>query len=224
MTANKDKEYDIENTEMHQVFEYREDNNNINRAVAETRGIIILYNREPVEAFFHACSGGITENSGDVFLRDLPYLRSIPDPYCRDIDRFSWTFEESAEQVRQSLKDILDEKFSDLPLQDVKIKKRTGSGRVSEFVLRFERGETAIVKGNKFRLALDPKQLKSLLIKRIQKKNVDGNLVFVFSGKGYGHGVGMSQWGAKVMAENGFRYRDILSYYYRGTRLGNVKP
>ena len=222
--SNKDKEYDIEDTEMHQKFEYSEDNENINKAVTETKGIIILYNKEPIEAFFHACSGGITESAGDVFLRDLPYLHSVPDPYCRDIDRFSWTFEVSAEQIKQSLKDLLSEEYRDLQLKDVKIKNRTGSGRVREFVLRFEKGEPVTVKGNKLRLALDSKQLKSLLIQRIKKKNVDGDLVFMFSGKGYGHGVGMSQWGAKVMAEQGFKYRDILSYYYRRTRLGTMKP
>jgi stage II sporulation protein D len=222
MVDNRDKEYDIEDTEMHQKFEYSDAHENINEAVAETRGIIILYNREPIEAFFHACSGGITESAGAVFSHDLPYLRSIPDPYCRDIDRFYWEYEVREEQIRLFLKDKLDESCRDLPLRDIKIKKKTGSGRASEFVLLFQNGKSCVLRGNMVRLALDPKQLKSLLIQRIQKKKVDGDLVFVFSGKGYGHGVGMSQWGAKVMAEHGFHYREILSYYYHGTRVGDV--
>ncbi len=221
--TSKDKPYDLEGSEVHQMFEYNESNENINNAVLATRGIVILYKQEPIEAFFHSCSGGMTENCSDIFQKDLPYLRSVPDPYCRKNDHFLWTYEVSAREIKEALKDLIIEEYHSLPLEDVKIYKRTGSGRVKEFILNFERNKSQIIKGNTFRLALNPKALKSLLIQRIQKKRVEDGYVFIFSGKGYGHGVGLSQWGAKEMAEHGFTYRDIISYYYRGTKLGNSR-
>ena len=89
-------------------------------------------------------------------------------------------------------------------------------------MLYFDNGKRVIVKGNRFRLLLDSTKFKSLLIRRIEKKRGDNGLLFIFSGTGYGHGVGMSQWGAKIMADHGFRYDDILAYYYRGTRIGTL--
>ena len=72
------------------------------------------------------------------------------------------------------------------------------------------------------RLAIDAKSLKSLLITRVSRHMSGGKTEFTFEGRGYGHGVGMSQWGAKEMADQGFTYRNILSYYYRGTRVGTT--
>jgi len=226
MSGQKDGLYHVKDTLMHQKFEYSAHNENISRAVEATSGEILLFRGEPIEAFFHSCSGGITESAGGVFQQDLPYLKSVPDPYCRNNDQFDWKYEASAESIVKALESSLDEEDlsdSDRPdrlLRDIRIPRRTGSGRVSEFVLSFDGGKKVIVKGNRFRLALDSTKLKSLLIRRIEKRRGDDGLVFVFSGTGYGHGVGMSQWGAKTMADHGFRYDDILAFYYRGTKLG----
>jgi stage II sporulation protein D len=225
MVKKKDDPYDVEDTQMHQKFEYTNQNENINRAVEVTRGEILLYRGEPIEAFFHSCSGGITESAGSVFQQDLPYLRSIPDPYCRNIEQFSWTYEADAKSIKSALKGILEEEYTDpaLDLRDVRIHRKTGSGRTAEFELYFEGGKPAVIQGNRFRLALDPKGLKSLLIRRIEKRRGEDGFIFIFSGTGYGHGVGMSQWGAKIMAEHGFRYENILAFYYRGTKLDTYK-
>ncbi|MBA7556097.1 Amidase enhancer [subsurface metagenome] len=106
-------------------------------------------------------------------------------------------------------------------MKNIKIYKKTGSGRVKEFILIFEGNEKQILKGNTFRLALDPKVFRSLLIQGIKKKRINDEYIYTFSGKGYGHGVGLSQWGVKGMAEQGFAYERIVAYYYRGTQLGN---
>jgi stage II sporulation protein D len=226
MSGLKDGPYHVKDTLMHQKYEYSTHNENINRAVEATSGEILLFRGEPIEAFFHSCSGGITENAGSVFQQDLPYLKSVPDPYCRNNDQFDWRFEASAESIVKALGSSLDEvdpSNSDSPgrlLRDIRIYRRTGSGRAGEFVLYLDGGKKVTVKGNRFRLALDSTKLKSLLIRKIEKRRGDDGLVFVFSGTGYGHGVGMSQWGAKMMADHGFRYQDILSFYYRGTKIG----
>lgn len=220
--GNRDSPYHVKDTQMHQKFEYTARNENINSAVETTRGQILLYRGEPIEALFHSCSGGITESAGNVFQQDLPYLRSAPDPYCRNIDMFTWTYEADGGSIVEALQGIIKDEVTSRKLLDIRIHRKTGSGRTAEFVLYFEGGQKATVKGNSFRLALDPRGLKSLLIRRIEKKRGTDGFIFVFSGTGYGHGVGMSQWGAKIMAEHGFRYNKILAFYYRGTRLGTL--
>ncbi|MBN2322685.1 MAG: SpoIID/LytB domain-containing protein, partial [Spirochaetes bacterium] len=219
--------YHLEDTQMHQKYEYSIHNENINRAVENTRGEILLFEGSPIEAFFHSSSGGITESAGSVFQQDLPYLRSVPDPYSRDRDSPSWTFEVDAAAVRDAVWPLIEgqceTRDGNRTLTGIRVYGKTGSGRVREFALYFEGERPCMVKGNSLRLAVDPRGLKSLLIRRIEKKNDGNRTVFVFTGTGYGHGVGMSQWGAKRMAERGFRYDDILSFYYRGAILGTME-
>jgi len=227
MAGRLQEPYHLEDTQMHQEYEYSVRNKNINRAVEATRGEILLYKDGPIEAFFHSSSGGITESAGSVFQQDLPYLRSVPDPYSRDHDAFSWTFKTDAAAMSDALTSLIDSECKthgrDCMLTDIRIHGKTGSGRAREFALCFEGGKSCLVKGNSLRLAVNPREMKSLLIRRIEKRREGDRTVFVFSGTGYGHGVGMSQWGAKHMADRGFRYNDILSFYYRGASLGTLE-
>ncbi len=220
--VNKNKSYDVDDTTMYQKFDYTNNNTSINRAIADTKGIIILYQNKPIEAFFHACSGGVTENVGDIFQTELPYLRSVPDPYCSNRADSYWTFSASESEIKSSLQGIINEEYESLSLRDIKIYKRTGSRRVGEFVLMFEKNKKQIIKGNTFRLAVGSKELKSLLIQSIRRERAQEGYVFSFSGRGYGHGVGLSQLGAKEMAERGFSFKDIIAFYYRGTTLGRI--
>lgn len=218
---NKDTLYDVDDTTMYQKFDYNESNSRINSAVLDTEGIIILYQNEPIEAFFHSNSGGVTENCRDIFQKDLPYLRSIPDPYSSKNEDTLWTFSITEKEIKNALNGIIKHEYESLTLRDIRIYKKTGSRRAGEFLLIFERNQKQIIKGNTFRLAVGPKFLKSLLIHNIQRARGKGGYIFTFSGRGYGHGVGLSQFGAKKMAEQGFSYRDIVAYYYRGTRICN---
>jgi len=209
-------------TEMYQKYEYGEGSAAIEQAVMSTSNEILLYQDQPIEVFFHACSGGRTENSRDVFQKDLPYLRSIPDPYCARDERFAWTFTADSVLIGQALIDMGAVKGQSVSAREIRIRSRTGSGRVREFLVSLEGGEEVLVQGNQLRLALDPKSFKSLLITEIDRERTGGETRFVFHGRGYGHGVGMSQWGAKAMADQGFSYRHILAHYYPGTRIGMV--
>lgn len=227
MADRRDAPYHLEDTTRHQVYEYSVQNENINLAVEATRGEILLYKDGLIEAFFHSSSGGITESAGSVFQHDLPYLRSMPDPYSRDVDSFVWTFALEQTAMIDALRPLIDSECNTQgvyrALSEIRIYGKTGSGRVREFALHFKGGRPCLVKGNSFRLAVGPREMKSLLIRRIEKKKDGGRTAFVFTGTGYGHGVGMSQWGAKQMAERGFHYDDILSFYYRGAKLGTTE-
>jgi stage II sporulation protein D len=217
-----DKLFHAGSSELFQKYEYTQNSDAIERAVRDTMNEILLYQDQPIEAFFHACSGGRTENSRDVFQKDLPYLRSIPDPYCAKNERFFWTYTVPADHIAESLYEygLTDDYVKNI--RDIRIHDRTGSGRVASFSVQPEGHERLIIPGNSMRLAIDAKSFKSLLITRISRHMSGGKTEFTFEGRGYGHGVGMSQWGAKEMADQGFTYRDILHYYYRGTRVGTV--
>jgi stage II sporulation protein D len=221
---SRDALFHAGSTEMYQKYEYDSAGAGgvFEEAVRGTKDQILLYRDAPIEVFFHACSGGRTENSRDVYQKDLPYLKSIPDPYCGRDERFAWTFRIDALQFAQTLNELGLIEGRDAAVRDVRIYRKTGSGRAGEFQVLLDDGETIVVQGNRLRLALDPKTFKSLLITRIGREKTTDGTVFVFQGRGYGHGVGMSQWGAKVMADQGFSYRHILTHYYRGTRIGTV--
>jgi stage II sporulation protein D len=219
---NKDELFDVGSTEMYQKYDYFGSDSRIVQAVKSTVHKIILYQNEPIEVFFHSCSGGRTENSSDVFQKDLTYLRSIPDPYCARDERFFWTFTADGQQVVHALHKMNTPFPEGQKIKSIRVQRRTGSGRAKEFLIYFEGGSELVVNGNRFRIALNPKELKSLLISRIVTQKGEGEVKFIFQGRGYGHGVGMSQWGAKGMAEQGFDYRRILEHYYRGTRIGII--
>jgi stage II sporulation protein D len=214
LLLSRNDPYDLRDTEMDQKYLLSQAHPALDRAVQGTHGQILMYGGEPIEAFFHSCSGGRTEASGDVFQADLPYLRSIPDPVCRE-ERFEWSC---------TLR--LDEITSALGLQpgvkQVRAGEKTSSGRVKEFELLLENGSETTVAGNRFRLAVGPTRLRSLLILDMAAGSDSGRPAIVFRGRGYGHGVGMSQWGARAMAESGRGYRTILGHYYRGVRIGMV--
>ncbi len=209
-------------SELFQKFDYTQTNESIERAVRDTVDEILLYQSQPIEAFFHACSGGRTENSRDVFQKDYPYLRSIPDPYCAKNERFFWSYTAHADHIAKALYAYGLTGDHTESIRDIRIHDRTGSGRAASFSIQLGNGERLIVPGNSMRLAIDAKSFKSLLITNIDKKRSNRTAEFTFEGRGYGHGVGMSQWGAKEMADQGFTYRHILSYYYRGTRIDTI--
>jgi len=219
---SKNQLFDVDNTEMYQKFNYSRTESRIDEAVRSTEGIIILYRGKPIDAFFHSCSGGRTESSRDIFQQDLSYLRSIPDPYSNRNQHNFWSFKVESNMVKENLKTLIEPGNRDLKLLDVRIKSKTSSGRVSKFLLIFEQNRQQVIPGNTFRLALGPKELKSLLIDSIHTSKTGNEIYFTFSGRGYGHGVGMSQWGAREMATLGFGYKKIIAYYYRGTTLGQL--
>jgi stage II sporulation protein D len=219
---HRDEPFDAGTTAMYQKYEYGLGSAAIEEAVMGTKGEVLLYGNEPIEVFFHSCSGGRTESARDVFHEDLPYLRSMPDPFCAHDERFAWSYRVDASSIGRTLKNLEVVEDSGFAVRDIRIAGRTGSGRAKEFLIILEGGGQVTVDGNRLRLALDPTSFKSLLITEILREKTPEGISFVFQGRGYGHGVGMSQWGAKEMAEQGFSYRKILTHYYPGTRIGRV--
>lgn len=184
-----------------------------NAAIKATRGEVLTYGGKPIEALFHTDSGGMTENSEDVWGSHVPYLRAAKDTPTKTMP---WTKTISRADLERKLaaKGHSIGKVRSLALSPLAIgraaKDRTASGRVKTMTVKGTKG-TVTLSGTTWRSLLG---LKSTLFDvKLTKDAV------TFTGYGSGHGLGISQWGAERMAARGASYAEILHHYYTGTTL-----
>ncbi|QGH36331.1 stage II sporulation protein D [Gracilibacillus salitolerans] len=177
----------------------------ITEAVAATQGQIITYSNEPITASFFSTSNGYTENSEDYWEGELPYLRSVESPWDEEISPKFF------DQKIFTVADLEDKLNIDLSnsVEDFQLT-RTESKRV----------ETATIGGKTFsgRDIRDHLQLPSSDFTITSKDDH-----YVFTTKGYGHGVGMSQYGANGMAQDGKTYQEIIEHYYQGVQVSTLE-
>ncbi len=181
----------------------------IESAVRDTDGEVILYDDAPILAVFHSASAGLTRPAGKVWSGDLPYLQAVASPEEGDaIPNYYSRTEFSLEEVRSRV-------LSALPEADL-------SGDAAEWLQNDVRDaagsiETVEVGG----VAVRGSRLRSILGLRSACFTWEvGEDTLIFFVTGYGHGVGMSQYGAQQMAREGSSYREILTHYYTGVTLG----
>lgn len=176
----------------------------IAQAVDETKGEIITYNNEIISAVFHSTSSGKTENAEDVWSKPVDYLKSVES----EGDEFSPKFYDQKELSATEYIDIIKSKYEnadeDEELYD-DIKRSESGGIKSIEVLGVK------MKGTEFRT------LFGLRSTNIEFSENEENIVM--KTKGYGHGVGMSQYGANYMASQGKTYQEILKHYYTGVEI-----
>ena len=174
-------------------------NSKIEKAVKDTKGEVATYGGVPIRAVFHSASCGFTENSKDVWGGELPYLKSVEsdDSLCPD-------YITTATFKKDELMDLIG---TDTLSWEIT---RSESGRVKEITFG---GHT--FKGTEIRNRLN---LRSTCFD-IEEK--DENIIFTV--KGYGHGVGMSQWGAEAMARDGKGYKKILKHYYKNIKIEKTR-
>lgn len=185
-------------------------NENIRKAVRATRGEVIMYNNKYINAYFHSYSGGrtATAKEGLNFTKEpTPYLTVVKDYPTIEKSVLNWSNTFSKDEIKNALK-TLGYNVSDV--RSIKIVKKGPSGRAEVFKI-----DDTLIGGPELRLALNPDKFRSTLITDIKTTN-NG---FIISGKGWGHGVGMSQWGANTMAKRGFSAEDIIKYYFRGVTV-----
>ena len=181
-------------------------------AVEATRALIMLYEGRPVFAAYHTDSGGTTENSEFVWGSVTPYLRGVADPYSRDAPNHEWTFRLDLAAIEARVT------RAGRPiggLQRLEVTSTSPSGRVMTLRLSGSGGIVEI-RGTDFRTAIGVGVLRSTLF---AMRPLGGDTV-EFSGRGFGHGVGMSQWGARGQAAAGRDATEILRYYYSGVTIG----
>lgn len=206
--------FDVEATTASQVYGgYDEETLKTNRAVDETRNQVLTHAGRLIIAYFHANSAGYTENARHVWQVDYPYLQGGPDPYSKNIPNSRWRYALSFSTATRKLNQA---GLNVGSIQSIRSLQHTQTGRVLEVGVDSETGST-VLSANHFRQLLGAKRIKSTFFKFVPTP--DGVLV---KGKGYGHGVGMSQWGANRMAAAGHTYLEILNHYYPGSRLTTV--
>jgi stage II sporulation protein D len=210
---NKESFYDLDATNSFQVYGgVSVENEAVRRAVDTTAGEIAVFDNKPILAYFHSTCGGRTINSRYVWGNsDLKYLRGVRCEYCKRSPHYAWEEKISLYDIRLHLS----RKYHGVgPVNGISLRK--ADGRVISVVVTHRNG-TVKMTGNEFRLLFPEKKIRSLSFEAYKEN--DG---LVLHGHGWGHGVGLCQWGAYGMALKGKSYRDILKYYYRGIRFIDV--
>ncbi|MDY7001913.1 MAG: SpoIID/LytB domain-containing protein, partial [Thermodesulfobacteriota bacterium] len=214
LLKSTDKPYDVSATTASQVYGGADVGNKATAgAVAATRGRVLFYGGKPALAYFHAHSGGVLEDDKQVWTADLPYFEVKDDAVSQKFKPVDWECSIPAGSVADALQRS---GFSGGRVTGLSIDTVSDSGRMA--TVRVDAGENPIVlKSNALRIMLGPTKMRSTLC--TVKKKGD---VFYFKGKGYGHGVGLSQWGAQAMAVQGKICPEILAHYYPGTELKKI--
>ena len=220
--------YDVESTVMSQVFKAGYHSNPIlSAAVNSTRGLVLTFNGEPFSAYFHSTCGGHTEPAHSVFPEQAPIkpLAGVPCSFCQASPSFRWKvlLDKTALEQKLAALPAADRPGISLPrgarIESIEFLDAAGAPlppftRACHVNLRHSGGLVRLP-GNQFRLLAGPRELKSLLFERV----VDTGPALDISGRGFGHGVGLCQWGSQGMAQAGFNHAQILGKYYPGAAL-----
>mgnify|MGYP002732728787 CR=1 FL=1 len=191
-----------------QAYDAGKVNDRVRKAIEETRGLVMSHEGELPFAWFHAHAGGVTELAVaglDYKEEEPPYTQSVesPDSPRAPSGVKEWTAEFTAKEVGKAAADA-GVRTGDVTT--IEVGDKSGSGRAVNFVVN---GKT--VSAPALRIALGASKIKSTLVKDV---SVKGDTI-TFTGSGYGHGVGMSQWGAYGMAEDGKNAEEIVKHYFK---------
>lgn len=208
---NKNKDFDVYDTVRSQVYldasllkdkwgdDYVNNVNRIKEAVIDTAGEYLVYDGEVVEAMFFSTSSGVTENSEDVFSNSVPYLRSVSSTW----DEISPVYMDSKKFSKEEFYNLLNIKYQEKMSVNTNT---TSTGRVIDLVINDKKFSGRDI-------------VSKLGIRSSYFVITEYDDSIVVDTKGYGHGVGMSQYGAEGMARDGYSYEKILKYYYSGVEI-----
>ncbi len=216
MEYNKDNEYDVVDSVLNQVYlddDYLKETwgnnytikiNKLRTAVNETYNEYMEYDGEIIDALFFSTSNGYTEDSHLVFNLELPYLKSVESSWDQEVSsafssKYTYSLQEFYEKLGLEYKDKL----------EVEILERSSTNRVLKLKINGQEFEGTTLY-NKLGLRSTDFEITQ----------VGSNVVFDM--KGYGHGVGMSQYGALGMAKQGYTYDEILKHYYTGVTIKKI--
>ncbi len=211
------RDYDVTNDIYSQVYGGRgSERYRTNIAVRRTIGQVLMYKGKIFPAFFHANSGGVTEAASELWDIDIEPLKGqIKSPFSMKSPHYQW-------RRNFRLKDIQDKLnargYQIGLIKDIQVIEHNKSGRVKKLKVVSRDGKEAIIDGKVFRDVIGPNTLRS------NKYDIEMKGWYVdFVGNGWGHGVGMCQWGAYGMAQMHYNYRQILEFYYPSSEIIKLK-
>jgi len=208
---NRRKDFDISSSS--QVYNPDKRDARTDNAVDATRKIVIFYRGKLLLPFFCTSCGGFTEYAANVWQSEGRFPPPVRCPFCRECPDFRW-------QVRMSFRELRNKLGSaGIPrARSIAVHRRSASGgRITALKIECENGDR-IVKINRFRMIMGPNVIKSGFF---DIKARDGYITF--SGRGWGHGVGMCQRGAKILAERGKSFKSISRYYFPGAKIKKMR-
>ena len=215
MKENMNNDYDVVDTVQNQVYldyvylknvwknNYIKNINKLKKVVKDTKGQYLEYNGEIAQTLYFSTSTGITENCKEIFGNDVPYLTSVDSKW----DNISPLYETSQEYNINEFFQKLNLPYSNV--LNISYIKRTSTGRNIKLMIN-----------NNIYNASDIMQIFN--IKSTFFNITKNNNVIKISSKGYGHGVGMSQYGAQAMALKKYKYNQILYHYYKNTKIKKI--
>ncbi|MCM8799987.1 MAG: SpoIID/LytB domain-containing protein [Candidatus Omnitrophica bacterium] len=213
---NRSRDYDLTKDVYSQVYGGRfSERLWTNLAVNLTKGKVLLYKNEIFPAYFHATCGGATEDASQLWNIDIPPLKGVICNFCKDSPHYRWQVSLDFKSIEESLKSL---GLSQISIKDIIILERTNSGRVRYLKIITTEDKQFIISAKDFRNAVGPDIIRSTnFILKVSKDKIS------FEGIGWGHGVGMCQWGAYFMAKRGYSYKDILKYYFPNSTLASIE-
>ncbi|WP_303733143.1 SpoIID/LytB domain-containing protein [Fibrobacter succinogenes] len=199
------------------------------KAVRETEGVVMTYNGEFITAYYHSTCGGETEGVVTWGRPDHPYLKNKPDlrpdgtPWCRESNYTEWTREFTEDELRDLFQINAKEAKANVPsfssIKSMHIQDTLKSGRIHTLVIETNNGSFT-AKADKIRWLF--KRGGTILPSSFFRIHKNGN-DWILKGKGFGHGVGLCQMGARARAQAGQSYIQILTHYYPGITLEKFK-
>lgn len=202
----KARPFHLEATTMDQVYR-KETKPVFVSATKATEAMVLMDGEQLCETSFHSTCGGKTASAKEVWGTSHTHLNGISCPYCKDSPTYKWQSKIAKSELEKKL---------NLNISSLSISKRYGDGRVRAFLINGK--EDPSLNGHKLRMKVGPMLIKSAMISKISLKDS----FVVFEGNGFGHGVGLCQFGSRKMAEDGSSFKDILKFYYPGTSLSRM--
>ncbi|MCX5686153.1 MAG: SpoIID/LytB domain-containing protein [Candidatus Omnitrophica bacterium] len=212
---NKSQPYDLRSDIYSQVYGGRTSEKwSTTRAVDLTKGEVLTYNGDIVPAYYHATCAGYTEDASALWNMDVPYLKGVQCGYCKNSKHYKWRKEISLWELADKLKDG---GYKIGKIASVTVLSKNRSDRVDKIEIKDDAGISVILTGKDFRQIIGPNEVRSTKFDASIKWNL-----LILEGLGWGHGVGMCQWGAYGMARKGMKAEEILKYYYPGTEISTI--
>ncbi|MDA1029247.1 MAG: SpoIID/LytB domain-containing protein [Bacteroidetes bacterium] len=183
------------------------------QAAQETAGQVLEYNGQLIEAVYSASNGGYTASNASIWgSSQLPYLRAKKDPWDTSSPHATWEWSVSEAQLFGALSSAFG-----MSVRDIKFANSGADGRVGSIELRSSNNAKTVT-GNAFRAAIS-RQFGSKALRSTYFSSSERRGTYTFSGRGFGHGVGLSQWGAHFMSGDGRSYAQILDFYYSSASI-----
>jgi stage II sporulation protein D len=212
--------YDLGNDTYWQVYNgVEKEANTTHAAVQSTAGQVLVHNNQPIEAVFHSASGGHTENVEDVWMEPRPYLRGVPD-YDAGSPVYQWTETFSRSQLTSRISGVGN-------VLELKPERTSPHGRIQSMRVIGDAGQRTI-SGEELRQALNLRSARFTVSPQYGPSASKNTILalpdgFTIQGRGFGHGIGLSQWGAYNLASQGVNYQQILLHYYQNVNLAKIR-